>query len=122
MVFRCVYLRSSHSQFLYKFAGILARSILSLRQWHRFLRCPTKGVLMFKFVLSIASLALAGDVSAQVEPTAGQWKTWVLPTAGSVLLLPPPDAAASAAEILQIKALVAKRDTAALEQIRFWDA
>lgn len=77
---------------------------------------------MHKFVLSIASLVLAWNVSAQVEPTAGRWKTWVIPTAGAVQLAPPPNAAQSASEILQMKALISQLDSTALEQIHFWDA
>ena len=77
---------------------------------------------MLKFVLPIASLALAWNLSAQVESTAGRWKTWVIPSAGTFILAPPPDAAATASEIIQIKALIANRDSAALEQIHFWDA
>jgi hypothetical protein len=48
---------------------------------------------VFKLVSLISGLALASTLSAQVEPRAGQWKTWVI-TSGSALRLPaPPDAA-----------------------------
>jgi len=76
---------------------------------------------MFKLVSLITGLALAGILSAQVEPHAGQWKTWVI-ASGSALRLPaPPDAAATAAEILWVKS-VAAQDQAALTQVHFWDA
>lgn len=57
----------------------------------------------------------------QIEPKAGTWKTWVL-TSGKQLRLPPPPArAATRAELKAVRALVSKRDAAALDQIRFWD-
>src|SRR5262249_44124728 len=56
------------------------------------------------------------------EPLAGRWKTWVL-TAGSQLRLsPPPDASATAAELGELRALGARRDAAARDQIGFWDS
>jgi len=43
---------------------------------------------MFKTKFVICGLlALAGSLSAQVEPHAGQWKTWIL-TSGSEFRLP----------------------------------
>jgi membrane-associated phospholipid phosphatase len=56
-----------------------------------------------------------------VEPQAGTWKTWVL-TSGSQLRLPaPPDAAATQAELAQLRALATQRDAAALEKVAYWD-
>ena len=77
---------------------------------------------MFKLVFGIASLALACSLSAQVEPNAGRWKTWVIPSGGSLLLAPPPAGDTTTFEIQQIKKLISQRDSAALEQIHFWDA
>jgi hypothetical protein len=73
------------------------------------------------FVLS-GLLALAGSLSAQVEPHAGQWKTWII-TSGSVLRLPaPPDGATTAIELQWVNECAAARTQTALAQIRFWDA
>src|SRR5687768_16530295 len=64
----------------------------------------------------------AQTASTSVEPRAGTWKTWVL-TSGSELRLPaPPDAAATKAELAELRTVAARRDAAALSQIRFWDA
>ncbi len=58
----------------------------------------------------------------QVEPLAGGWKTWVL-TSGSQLRLPaPPDQAATAFELQELRALATRRDAAALDRVSFWDA
>jgi membrane-associated phospholipid phosphatase len=60
--------------------------------------------------------------SDQIEPQAGQWKTWVLTSGDELRPAAPPDQAATTAEIEALKALVAQRDAAALEQITYWDA
>ena len=60
--------------------------------------------------------------SDQIEPLAGQWKTWVLTSGDELRPAAPPDQAATTTEIEALKALVAQRDAAALEQITYWDA
>ena len=83
----------------------------------------------YPIVLVCVSVLLAGHVltaSAQVaagsiEPGAGGWQTWVL-ASGSELRLPaPPDAAATKAELVELKGMAAQRDAAALDRIRSWD-
>src|SRR5260370_7643101 len=70
------------------------------------------------FVLLIGTMVL----TAQVEPQAGTWRTLVIDS-GSALRLPPAeDAAATAAEIQQLKALVAQPDPIVAAQVRYWDA
>jgi membrane-associated phospholipid phosphatase len=77
---------------------------------------------MQRIVSLIGGLALAGTLSAQVEPLAGQWKTWVIASGSAVRLPAPPDAAGTAAEIQWVKETVAARSQADLTRIRFWDA
>jgi membrane-associated phospholipid phosphatase len=57
----------------------------------------------------------------QVEPSAGNWKTWVLTSGSQLRVPPPPDQAASAAELQQLRALATRRDAAALDRVGFWD-
>ncbi len=85
-------------------------------------------VLLIAFALLISgplSSDAAGPVplpaNGQVEPRAGMWRTWVLASGRQLRVPAPPDRPASAAEIGQLRALVAQRNTAALEQIAFWD-
>jgi membrane-associated phospholipid phosphatase len=93
------------------------------------LRAPWAIVTLVAVGLLLASALNAGGVSLaatesanQVEPGAGQWKTWLL-TSGSQLRRPaPPDRAATKAELKQLKALVSQRDSAALDQIAYWDS
>jgi membrane-associated phospholipid phosphatase len=57
-----------------------------------------------------------------VEATAGRWKTWVLDSGSQFRLPQPPDDAATAVELDELRALAARRDGAALDQIAYWDA
>jgi membrane-associated phospholipid phosphatase len=70
----------------------------------------------------LAAIALVTTLSAQVEPKAGQWKTWVIPSGSAYRLPAPPDAAGSAEEIEWLKLCAANRTQAILAQIRYWDA
>jgi membrane-associated phospholipid phosphatase len=72
------------------------------------------------FALGLTLLALSA--SAQIEPNAGQWKTWVL-TSGSQFRLPaPPGRDESKEEIQVLEKLAEQRDAAAVDLIKFWDA
>jgi membrane-associated phospholipid phosphatase len=72
--------------------------------------------------LVIATLTLTTGLFAQIEPQAGQWKTWII-TSGSAFRLPaPPDSADTATEIAWIKQTTANLNASDLAQIRFWDA
>lgn len=59
---------------------------------------------------------------AQVEPTAGKWRTWVLPSAAQVRLPAPPNASESAAEIQTLKNLVRESTPDVKAQIAYWDS
>jgi membrane-associated phospholipid phosphatase len=81
------------------------------------------------------SAALVGDAYAQmrgteirpaamtgpVEPNAGSWKTWLLNSGSELRIAPPPDEAASRAEIDTLRSRAAERD-AMQDRIAFWDA
>ena len=83
-----------------------------------------------------AGLAMAGDALAQtrdtalrvqatpwpVEPAAGSWCTWMLGSGRELRLAAPPDEEATRAEIAQLRDLATRRDAAALDRIRYWDA
>jgi hypothetical protein len=74
------------------------------------------------FLAVLASAGLPRMASAQVEPKAGAWKTWVL-TSGSQLRLPsPPDATASQAEVEQLRRMESQQDAALLDRLNFWNA
>jgi membrane-associated phospholipid phosphatase len=61
-------------------------------------------------------------VSAQIEPNAGQWKTWVLSSGSQLRLPPPPDQRVSKEEVEVLAELATQRDANAVTLIRFWDS
>lgn len=77
-------------------------------------------VLVFALGLGLTLFALSA--SAQIEPDAGQWKTWVLTSGDQFRLPPPPGRHESKEEIEALEQLKTQRDAAALDLIRFWDA
>ena len=78
---------------------------------------------MNKLILYIlGTLTITCPLMAQVEPGAGQWKTWVIPS-GSALRLPaPPDSEITATELRWVRECVSQRDQATRAAIHFWDA
>lgn len=64
----------------------------------------------------------AAPLYAQIEPQAGVWKTWVIPSGEAYRLPPPPNAKATQAELKELLALPNKRDSAVIRQIKYWNA
>src|SRR6266481_8818204 len=78
---------------------------------------------MNRLVLYILSASMmTGTLMAQVEPGAGKWKTWVIPSGTTFRLPSPPDGEITAAELRWVKECVSQRDQATLAAIHFWDA
>ena len=61
-------------------------------------------------------------LSAQVEPNAGHWKTWVIPSGSSLRLPAPPASDVTATELQWVKDCVNRRDQTTLNGIHYWDA
>src|SRR5258706_1534384 len=77
---------------------------------------------MNKLISSLLGMSMMCTLMAQVEPGAGKWKTWVIPS-GSALRLPaPPDSDITVTELQWVKECVSQRDRAALATIHYWDA
>ncbi len=68
-----------------------------------------------------ATQLAASHAAGPIEPDAGKWKTWLLKSGNQLRLPAPPDKAATTAEVKELKALAAKRDAKALDQIAFWN-
>ncbi|CAN5493056.1 vanadium-dependent haloperoxidase [soil metagenome] len=64
----------------------------------------------------------AGPNSAQIEPGAGKWQTWVLTSGSELRPAAPPDKAATQKELAELETLASQRDAKALDQIAYWDA
>src|SRR5215471_4679606 len=77
---------------------------------------------MMRWFLPIMLSVGCSISSAQIEPNAGNWRTWVLTSSDQLRLPPPPDEAATRAEIAQLKTIAKQRDAAVLERIKWWNA
>jgi membrane-associated phospholipid phosphatase len=69
-------------------------------------------------VLTVATAAIL----AQDAPNAGDWKTWVIGSGKEHGVPPPPDAAATRAELDWLRGLSSESDPQIIEQMRFWDS
>ena len=72
-----------------------------------------------KLPMLAALFLLAAQLYAQVEPTAGAWKTWFIPS-GQTYRLPAPSI--NKEEIAQVLAQQQKLDAAGRQQIMHWNA
>jgi membrane-associated phospholipid phosphatase len=78
---------------------------------------------MKKLLFCILCVSMtAGTLMAQVEPGAGKWKTWVIPSGDALRLAAPPDSHVTARELQQVKDCISQRDQATLAKIDYWDA
>jgi membrane-associated phospholipid phosphatase len=67
----------------------------------------------------VATLFMAAHLQAQLEPAAGNWKTWFI-TSGKAYRLPPPSS--YQAEIAQVLSRQQALDSAGRQQILYWNA
>ena len=81
---------------------------------------------LYYFLISALALSPAAAQTATtpsgIEPNAGNWKTWVIPSGRDYRVPPPPDAAATREELEWLKKFSAQDDPIFLGQIRYWDA
>jgi membrane-associated phospholipid phosphatase len=73
-------------------------------------------------VLVSALPAFGQSPDQQVEPKAGTWKTWAISSGKDFRVPPPPDAAATLAELAVLKAFSQAQDSGIDDQVRFWNA
>src|SRR6266480_4608623 len=66
--------------------------------------------------------ALTLPVSDQIEPNAGNWRTWVISSGRDYRVPPPPGAADTQAELRALADLIGHSDAQTKQQIAFWDA
>lgn len=71
-------------------------------------------------ILAACTLTLLAH--AQVEPQAGNWKTWVISSGKEFRVPPPPDAAATQGELNWLQDFSTRTDSRIPEIIRQWDA
>src|SRR5262249_47252253 len=89
---------------------------------HKVVRLAIGMVLLLALApTSAGAMPTRASQSVPMEPLAGSWHTWVLITGSELRPGPPPDAAATRAELDQLQTLTAQRDANALGEIAFWD-
>ncbi len=69
-----------------------------------------------------AALHATAHAGAGIEPNAGNWQTWIIPSGSAFRVPPPPGAADTQAELRALADLVATNDAQTRQQIAFWDA
>jgi membrane-associated phospholipid phosphatase len=72
--------------------------------------------------ITLAACTLPLVARAQVEPQAGNWKTWVIASGTEFRVAPPPGAAATQNELEWLRDFSAQTDPRVPDIIRFWDA
>lgn len=70
--------------------------------------------------LTLCTLTMAAH--AQVEPQAGNWKTWVIASGAELRVPPPPGAAVTQNELDWLRDFSAQSDPRIPEIVRFWNA
>src|SRR5437870_5654418 len=63
-----------------------------------------------------------GERSRQIEPDAGQWRTWVISSGKDLRVAPPPRARDTRAELKTLVELTRHRTASDESQIAFWNA
>jgi membrane-associated phospholipid phosphatase len=74
---------------------------------------------MKKSLLLLFVVCITLQAAAQVEPNAGQWKTWFIPSGKTYRLPPPPS---HKEEIAQVLAAQRALDSAGMKKIVYWNA
>ena len=75
---------------------------------------------MKKLLFCILCVSMtAGTLMAQVEPNAGKWKTWVIPSGDALRLAAPPDSQVTVRELQWVKDCISQRDQATLAAIAY---
>jgi len=78
--------------------------------------------LLLVMVSLVVTLPLSARADGQIEPNAGNWRTWVISSGRDYRVPPPPGPAETQAELRALADLISRNDAQAQEQIAFWNA
>ena len=95
------------------------------RTHHRSIRGLFIGLILLGLTVMPTAAATGGErmvSDGRLEAGAGAWRPWLLGSGSQFRLPAPPDKRATRAELDQLEGWAAKRDAAAIDQIRFWDS
>jgi membrane-associated phospholipid phosphatase len=77
--------------------------------------------ITWAIIVLAASIPPASISSARAQQGPAAWKTWVIASGQQHRVPPPPDRAATEAELGELVRLAAKRDGAVLDRVAYWD-
>ena len=77
-------------------------------------------VFLWAVVMTVGTAASHENTQGLMEPDAGTWHTWSIPSGSAVSVPAPPDDATTRAEVGNLKPQQA-RDPKTLDQIAYWD-
>jgi membrane-associated phospholipid phosphatase len=82
--------------------------------------------LVLIVLLALASPGWANGAKSRdrdaIEPDAGTWRTWVIPSGAAYRVPPPPGRSQTRAELRELRELMEHNDDLAQERIAYWDA
>jgi len=70
-------------------------------------------------LLALPTIAAAHD---PIEPSAGHWRTWIIPSGADYRAPAPPDASETQSELREMARLLRQNGPAEQAQINYWDA
>jgi membrane-associated phospholipid phosphatase len=73
-------------------------------------------------VILLCVTPLLAQTSGQIEPRAGNWKTWVISSGKDYRVPPPPGETATRGELEWLRGVIAEKDPQIASQVAFWDA
>src|SRR5215217_985892 len=88
-------------------------------------RLAARGLPALAMVLSTTALPLSAQekrTGSPVEPNAGQWRTWAIPSGAAYRAAPPPSPDETREELRTLADLIAGNDADSLARIAYWDA
>lgn len=65
---------------------------------------------------------LPAQTTSQIEPKAGQWRTWMISSGKDYRVAPPPGRKQTRVELSKLADLISQNDEQTRQQIAFWDA
>jgi membrane-associated phospholipid phosphatase len=92
------------------------------REEKRIMKRNVRGMRRLPAAAAVLALASSGWAQSQIEPKAGTWKTWVISSGKDFRVPPPPNAAATKAELDWVRGAVAEKNPDIAASVAFWDA
>jgi membrane-associated phospholipid phosphatase len=83
---------------------------------------PQFANLLWPTLVFVSAAPVFCQSAGQIEPNAGKWKTWIISSGRDFRVPPPPNEAATKAELDWLRGLVAEKSPDVANQVTYWDA